>query len=119
MEENQERRVSETVREAVLYRYRWSCQVTYGSYGEFFELAERKRELARERGWKVSHYWVATAGNLNDFFEERDYETFEDLAHELSVRESDYEFMKLMRTLYKLCVQGSVRTEFFRTAGPA
>ncbi len=97
------------VSEPVLFRYRWSCQVVYGAYAEFFELAQQKRELARARGWILSRYWVATAGNLNDFFEERDYETFEDLAHELSLREDDYEFMKVMRTIYRRSSKKSLR----------
>jgi hypothetical protein len=62
---------------------------------------------------------VATWGNLNDFLEERDYESYEALAQDLAVREADYDYMRLMRSSYKLLVQGSVRTEFFRTATPA
>jgi hypothetical protein len=105
--------------ERQLYRYRWSCQIIYGSYADFFEI-ERKKEMgARERGWKKSSLWVTTSGNLNDFFEQRDYERFDELARDLAVREADYDYMKLMRASYKLVVQGSVRIEFFRTATPA
>ncbi|HEX2050404.1 MAG TPA: hypothetical protein VHJ34_07200 [Actinomycetota bacterium] len=102
-----------------MVRYRWSCQVIYGRWGEFYELQERKVALASERGWVIPRFWVATAGNLNDFFLERDYETIEQLASELSAREADYEFMKLMRESYKMVVQGSVRIELFQTAAEA
>ena len=100
------------------YRFRWSCQIVYGHYADFFEIQQRKQELAATKGWRGSSLWVATSGNLNDFFEERDYDTYEALAHDLSVREGDYDYMRLMRSSYKLLVQGSVRTEFFRTATP-
>ena len=101
-----------------MYRYRWSCQVLYSNYGEFFSLQEQKAALAEQRGWQAARFWVAIAGNLNDFFLERDYETLEALVTELAAREADYDFMKLMRASYKLVVQGSVRIELFETATP-
>ncbi len=99
-----------------MFRYRWSCQVIYSKWAEFYELQEGKAAVAAERGWVQSRFWVATAGNLNDFFLERDYETLEDLSVELCAREADYEFMKLMRESYNLAVQGSIRVELFQTA---
>jgi hypothetical protein len=103
----------------VAFRYRWSCQILYGRYTEFMELQQRKVEVARNRGWSEARFWVATAGDLNDFFIERDFETLDELARELSERENDFEFMKLMRESYKLVVQGSVKTELFQTARTA
>ena len=99
------------------YRYRWSCQILYGSYTNFMEIQQRKVEVAQARGWRDAKFWVATAGNLNDFAIERDYETLDELASELYRRENDFEFMKLMRESYKCVVQGSVRTELFQEAG--
>lgn len=99
-----------------MVRYRWSCQVIYGRWGEFYELQEAKAALAVERGWVIPRFWVATAGNLNDFFLERDYDTMEELTRELTAREADYDFMKLMRESYRMVVQGSVRIELFQTA---
>ena len=99
-----------------MFRYRWSCQVIYSKWADFYELQEAKAAVAAERGWVRSRFWVATAGNLNDFFLERDYESLEDLSSELVAREADFEFMKLMRESYKLAVQGSIRVELFQTA---
>ena len=98
-------------------RYRWSCQVQYGRYGEFFDLQQKKTVIAQARGWVAATYWVAVAGNLNDFFLEREYGSLEEFAIEQQQREKDFEFMKVMRESYRLCVQGSVRVELFETAG--
>ncbi len=97
-------------------RYRWSCQVLYARYGEFYDLQRLKDAVAQQRGWTQATYWIALAGNLNDFFLEREYETLQDFAREQEEREGDHEFMKLMRDSYKLCVQGSIRIEMFRAA---
>ena len=98
-------------------RYRWSCQVQYGRYGEFYDLQLKKKAIAKARGWVPASYWVAVAGSLNNFFLEREYESLEDFAVEQQAREKDFEFMKVMRESYRLCVQGSIRIELFETAG--
>ena len=99
-----------------VFRYRWSCQVKYGEWAEFFELQKGKARVAEEHGWVPARFWVSVAGNLNDFSLERDYDTLEHLSSELLEREADYDFMKLMRDSYKMAVQGSIRVEFFQTA---
>ncbi len=104
-------------------RYRWSCQILYGKYTEFMELQRQKDEVAHARGWHRARYWVATAGSVNDFFLEREYESLADFANELQARDEDYEFMRLMRGSYPLVVQGSIRVELFEevplsNAGP-
>ena len=97
-------------------RFRWSCQVIYSNYGEFYDLQMAKDAVAVERGWVRATYWIALAGRLNDFFLEREYPTLEAFAAEQGRREKDFEFMKLMRESYKLCVQGSVAVELFESA---
>ena len=97
-------------------RYRWSCQVEYGKYGEFFDLQLKKSAIAQERGWVSATYWVAVAGNLNDFFLEREYSNLEAFAIETEARENDYAFMKVMRESYKLAVQGLIKVELFESA---
>ena len=97
-------------------RYRWSCQILYGHFGEFFELQQEKHRIAEERGWICPTFWVATAGRLNDFFLEREYGSLDELTGELAAREADYEFMKAMRDSYRLVVQGSVKIEIFEEA---
>ena len=97
-------------------RYRWSCQILYGHYTGFMEIQKQKIEVAQARGWVEAKFWVTSAGYLNDFTIERDYETLEQLAAELAERENDFEFMRLMRESYKLVVQGSVKTELLQTA---
>ena len=97
-------------------RYRWSCQVIYSSYGEFYDLQMQKDAVAAERRWVRATYWNALAGHLNDFFLEREYPTLEAFAAEQAEREKDFEFMKLMRESYKLCVQGSIRAELYESA---
>lgn len=97
-------------------RYRWSCQVLYGRFGEFFDLQEEKHRIAEARGWTRPTFWVTTAGRLNDFFLEREYETLDELTSELAAREADFEFMKAMRDSYRLVVQGSVKIEIFEEA---
>jgi hypothetical protein len=72
-----------------MFRYRWSCQVIYGRWAEFYELQEAKAAVAKERGWVPSSFWVASAGSLNDFFLEREYQTLEELSAELWKREGD------------------------------
>ena len=99
-----------------MFRYRWSCQVIYGNWADFFELQQGKADLAAERGWTPARFWVSLAGNLNDFFLERDYETLEQLSSELLIREDDHDFMKLMRASHKLAIQGSIHVELFQTA---
>ena len=98
------------------YRYRWSCQIMYGRYTDFMELQQRKIEVGRARGWLEAKFLVTSAGYLIDFAIERDFESLNDLASELAARESDFEFMKLMRDSYRLVVQGSVKTELLQTA---
>ncbi len=97
-------------------RYRWSCQVIYSRYGEFYDLQQQKARVAKDRGWITSTFWIALAGNLNDFFLEREYPDLEAFAVEQEARQKDFEFMKLMRESYRLCVQGSVKIELFQTA---
>ena len=93
------------------FRYRWSCQVLYDGMTDFLDIQHRKIEVGRARGWRDPRFWVATAGNLNDFTIEREFETLQGLANELHERQKDFEFMKLMRESYTHLVQGSVRTE--------
>ena len=97
------------------YRYRWSCQITYGHYTDFMDLQQRKNQIAVERGWSLATFWIATAGRLNDFFLEREYGSFAELASELEARQNDIDFMKAMRESYKHVVQGSVQIELFET----
>ena len=101
--------------EELPFRYRWSCQVLYGHMTDFMELQHRKVEVAQSRGWLEPRFWVATAGNLNDFAVECDYQSLEHLAKELSERQHDFEFMKLMRESYAHLVQGSVTTELLES----
>jgi hypothetical protein len=100
------------------YRYRWSCQILYGHYTPFMELQERKRTIANERGWAPATFWIATAGGLNDFFLEREYESLAELDTELQARQADFDFMKAMRESYAHVVQGSVEIELFEAAVP-
>ncbi len=97
-------------------RYRWSCQVLYSRYGEFYDLQQQKAAIAAKRGWVPASFWVALAGNLNDFFLEREYPNLQAFAVEQAAREQDYDFMKVMRESYRLCVQGSVKIELFQEA---
>jgi hypothetical protein len=97
------------------YRYRWSCQILYGHYTEFMELQDRTREIAEERRWAPSTFWIATAGGLNDFFLEREYPNLSALATELEAREADFDFMRAMRESYTHVVQGSVKIELFES----
>ncbi len=94
-------------------RYRLSCQILYGRYTEFMDLQQQKEQVAGTRRWHGARYWVATAGNVNDFFLEREYASLADLANELQAREGDYEFTRLMRASYALVVQGSIRVDLF------
>ena len=100
-------------------RYRWSCQILYGKYTEFLEIQRQKSEVAKAREWVQATFWEATAGHLNDFFLEREYESHAQLAEELEARENDFEFMKLMRASYPMVVQGSVNIEIFESVDPA
>lgn len=56
---------------------------------------------------------MASIGTLNDFFLEREYANLADFAAELTARESDIDFSRLMRASYPLVVQGSIRAELF------
>ncbi|HEX2089142.1 MAG TPA: hypothetical protein VHI54_04305 [Actinomycetota bacterium] len=94
-------------------RYRWSCQILYERYTGFIDLQRQKDNVAKGKGWTRARYWVATAGHVNDFFLEREYEGLAELAGELQAREEDYDFMRLMRASYPLVVQGSIRVELF------
>ena len=97
------------------YRYRWFCQILYGQYSAFMDVQRRKNTVAVERGWSPATFWIATAGGLNDFFVEREYESLAQLAGELEARETDIDFMKAMRESYQYVVQGSVQVELFET----
>ena len=94
-------------------RYRWSCQISYGSLSEFIDLQRQKAEVAEKRGWVRSRFWMTSIGTLNDFFLEREYSSLPELAEELAARERDYEFSRLIRASYPLVVQGSIRAELF------
>jgi hypothetical protein len=100
----------------IRHRYRWSCQIIYRHYTEFMELQREGRNLGQERGWQHPTFWIATAGNLNDFYFEREYDSLDQLAKELEARENDIDFMKLMRKTYEYVVQGSVKVELFENA---
>lgn len=99
-------------------RFRWSCQVEYERYADFYDIQRKKSEVAGARGWVPSTFWTAIAGNLGDFYLEREYPNLETFASEQAQRDNDYEFMKLMRESYRHAVQGSIRVELFETAGP-
>ena len=97
------------------HRYRWSCQILYEHYTEFMNCQRLKNEIAAERGWSLATFWIATAGGLNEFFLEREYESLGQLAVELEARDTDIDFMREMRTSYKYVVQGSVPIELFES----
>ncbi len=94
-------------------RYRWSCQVKYESLTDFLDIQRQKALVAATRGWVRSRFWMASVGTVNEFFLEREYGTLAELAHELTRRDADFEFSRLMRASYPLVVQGSIRTELF------
>ena len=94
-------------------RYRWSCQIRYDALAEFLDIQGQKSLVAAKRGWVVSRFWMASVGTANEFFLEREYGTLAELAHELTARDADFEFSRLMRASYPLVVQGSIRTELF------
>jgi hypothetical protein len=99
-------------------RYRWSCQILYGKYTDFMELQEKKGEVAKGRGWVPTSFWEAVAGRVNDFFLEREYSSLEELAAETQARESDYDFMRLMRSTYPCVMEGSIKVEIFESVDP-
>ena len=76
------------------HRYRWSCQILYEHYTEFMNCQRLKNEIAAERGWSLATFWIATAGGLNEFFLEREYESLGQLAVELEARDTDIDFMR-------------------------
>lgn len=94
-------------------RYRWSCQVNYADLTEFLEIQRQKAEIAARHGWVESRFWMTSIGALNDFFLEREYPSLAELAEELTARERDLDFSRLMRASYPLVVQGSIRAELF------
>ena len=94
-------------------RYRWSCQINYKDLTEFLEIQREKAQTAARRGWVESRFWMAAVGTLNDFFLEREYPNLAEFAAELTARENDIDFTRLMRASYPLVVQGSIRAELF------
>jgi hypothetical protein len=99
-------------------RYRWSCEILYGRYTDFMDLQREKTLVAKARGWRPSAFWIATAGQLNSFFLEREYDSLDEFAAELAERENDFDFMRLMRASYQFVVQGSVKMELFKEIDP-
>lgn len=94
-------------------RYRWSCQVNYKDLTEFLEIQREKAQTAARSGWVESRFWMAAVGTLNDFFLEREYPSLAEFAEELTARENNIDFTRLMRASYPLVVQGSIRAELF------
>ena len=94
-------------------RYRWSCQINYSDLTAFLDIQREKAEIAARRGWVTSRFWMASVGTLNDFFLEREYSSLAEFAEELTAREKDLDFARLMRASYPLVVQGTIRAELF------
>ena len=89
-----------------MIRVRFIAQVRYGHFAEYLKAGERLNEIARERGWAEATFWVSVAGTANELFVEREGEA----------QNADAEWMKVIRSTVDMVVQGSARSELFRTA---
>jgi hypothetical protein len=99
-----------------MVRARFIAQVRYGQFAEYLKAVEQLNEIARERGWAVATFWVATAGTANELIAEVDYPDLATFEREGDAQGADAEWMKVIRSTVDMVVQGSARSELFQTA---
>jgi NIPSNAP len=99
-----------------MIRVRFIAQVRYGHFAEYLKAGEQLNEIARERGWAEATFWVSVAGTANELFVEVEYPDLATLEREGEAQDADAEWMKVIRSTVDMVVQGSARSELFRTA---
>ena len=99
-----------------MIRARFMAQVRYGHFAEYLKALEQLNEIAQERGWADSTFWVATAGTANELVAEVDYPDLATFEREGEAQAADAEWMKVIRSTVDMVVQGSARSELFQTA---
>lgn len=99
-----------------MYRQRWTCEVKYGHYRDFFETIEELEKLIQARGWKPSRFWMPTSGKDNQFISETDYDSLAEWEQENQAFMKDAEVMDVIRRGTPHVVQGSSYNELLVTA---
>lgn len=100
-----------------MYRYRQTAQVLYGHFADYLGALEELNEIAADRGWRTSSFWVPVAGASNEIVLEVEYDSLAQYEEETNQLQSDAEFMKVVRRASQFVVQGSARDEIL-TAAP-
>jgi NIPSNAP len=99
-----------------MVRARFIVQVRYGHFAEYLKAVEQLNEVARERGWAEATFWVPTGGITNELIAEVDYPDLATFEREGQAQYSDAEWMKVIRSAVDFIVQGTARSELYRTA---
>jgi len=99
-----------------MYRAHLIVQVKWGRFKEHLEICEKMNDLARNRGWAESTFWVPTAGVVNQVVLETEYANLATMEREMDAYFSDAEAGQLTRSAVDCIVEGSARSELFQTA---
>jgi hypothetical protein len=99
-----------------MVRARFIVQVRYGHFAKYLKVGEQLNEIARDRGWAESTFWVSTVGLANEFIAETEYPDLATFEREGEAFQSDAEVMKLVRSSADLVVQGTGRSELLQAA---
>jgi hypothetical protein len=99
-----------------MVRARFIVQVRYGHFAEYLKAAEQLNEIARDRGWAETTFWVWTAGTANELVFDVDYPDLATFEREGAAQAADAEWMKIVRSTADIVVQGTGRSELLQTA---
>ncbi len=99
-----------------MVRHRFTADILYGRYRDFFEISEQLQALETSRGWAQAGFWIPTVGALNSFVIEWEYPDLASFERETRARFSDTEYMGLVRRTSELVAQGSARDELIESA---
>lgn len=99
-----------------MYRQRWTCEVKYGHFRDFFETIEELERLVQARGLKASKYWLPTTGQDNRFVAEMDFDSLLEWEQDNEAFMKDAEIMDCIRRGAAHVVQGSSHNELLMTA---
>lgn len=95
------------------YRFRLTCEVQYGHFGEYARAWKRLEEVMRKRGWVTARVLVPTAGPNNEFVAEFEYPDLATFERENKAFYTDAEAFQAFRAGAEFVVQGTARSELY------
>src|SRR3954463_1911058 len=89
--------------------------VKYGSFREYYALAEKMIEHTKKQGWAIPKLLTPVAGRNNEVIWEIEYDSIADIEPAMQKMYADREYMDMIRGQASLVIEGTSTSELLET----